>query len=129
MPTVVIANDFPMISCISLARIIAVSRDFLVVAKRACEDVRVQVSVGGNVLHPDDLPALNFSSTLTDFSRRSLNHPVRVHVVSVLNASHGLLATARAIFHVMGMQSASIVNVEQLDYTSTCNITRFGGWN
>lgn len=146
MPADVVADNFPVVACIALARIIAVGGYFLIAAERAREDVRVEVFVGGHVRESDYVSAFDLLSPLANFSCLSFDHPVRVdlenqsselvsrnypaiYIIARLDASDRLLATSSSVLHVMGMQSTPVVHVEQLNYTATCHETRFGGWN
>lgn len=78
MPADVVADNFPVVACIALARIIAVGGYFLIAAERAREDVRVEVFVGGHVRESDYVSAFDLLSPLANFSCLSFDHPVRV---------------------------------------------------
>lgn len=78
MPADVVADNFPVVAGVTLARVIAVRGYFLVAAERAREDVRVEVFVGGHVRESDYVSAFDLLSPLANFSRLSFDHPVRV---------------------------------------------------
>lgn len=129
MPTVAVAQHFPVVASVTFAWLITVCRDFLIVWERTREDVRVEVFTCGHVLESNDISALNLLSTTASLSSWAFDRPVWVDIVWSFQACHRLLATSSSVLNIMRMQSASVVDVEQLDYTSTCYKSSFGGYN
>lgn len=125
VPTVAVADNFPMISRVAFSFFVSVGRYFLVVTQRAGEVVGMEVLLSSHVVQPDDFSALYLFTTIADFSSRPLDHPVGVHIVRCLYARDTLLARPSAILHIVRMQSASIVRVQELNDTTTRHITGF----
>lgn len=129
MPAVAVADDFPVVSSVTFAWLIAIGWNFLIIAQRTLEGVWVEVFACGHVLKSDDFSALDLLSASANFSSRAFDYPMRVHIIGSLDSSHRLLAASSSVLYVVRVQSTPIIGVNQLQNASTCHIVGFSGWN